>query len=109
MHFHCIDFSPNGRLIASSIAQHTNSHPLEIWNCRDGSRKVLYESKLLYDIHFSPDGKFIAAADSGVLLWNVRTGQMVKKLEGHCCLVLSVMGSFCGPLVQWPLGDLSLL
>jgi WD40 repeat protein len=39
----------------------------------------------IYDIRFRPDGQYIAAAaeDHDVLIWNVRTGQLVEKLVGH--------------------------
>jgi len=78
----CIDFSPDGHLIASGTL---GSMYLIIWNWRDGTRKTLEGVEPdINDIHFSPNGKYIAAGmDYGlasVLIWNVRTGQLVEKL-----------------------------
>jgi len=77
-----IDFSPDGHLIASGTFGSTY---LIIWNWRDGTRKTLEGVEPdINDIRFSPNGQYIAAAtDSGpasVLIWNVRTGQLVEKL-----------------------------
>jgi len=77
-----IDFSPDGRLIASGTF---GSMYLIIWNWRDGSRKTLEGVELgINDIRFSPNGRYIAAAmdygPASVLIWNVRTGQLVEKL-----------------------------
>ena len=78
----CIDFSPDGHLIASGTFR---SMFLIIWNWRDGTRKTLEGVELgINDIRFSPNGRYIAAAmdygPASVLIWNVRTGQLVEKL-----------------------------
>jgi glucose repression regulatory protein TUP1 len=87
----CVDFSPDGRLIALVTYFHGG---LGIWNWRDGSRKIFVQNFELeiYDIHFSPDGQCIAAGLSSgdVLIWNARTGQLVEKLTGHRDCVNSV-------------------
>jgi len=87
-HIDCIDISPDGRLIACVI----NSCVLQIWNCRDGSRRIFEDLGDIKDIRFNPDGQYIAGAlDSGdVLIWNVRMGQLVEKLMGDCEWVASV-------------------
>ena len=74
----CIDFSPDGHLIASGGYDRTGT----IWNWRDGARKTLEgaEAQITY-IRFSPDGQYIAAGYPGcVVVWNVCTGQLVEKL-----------------------------
>jgi len=78
----CIDFSPDGHLIASGTF---GSIYLIIWNWRDGTRKTLEGVEPgINDIRFSPNGQHIAAAmdysPASVLIWNVRTGQLVEKL-----------------------------
>jgi len=78
----CIDFSPDGHLIASGTFR---SMCLIIWNWRDGTRKTLEGVEPgINDIRFSPNGQYIAAAmergPASVLIWNVRTGQLVEKL-----------------------------
>ena len=71
-----------------------------------------------YDICFSPDGRYIVVAvQSGdVLIWNVRTGLLVRRLTGHCDWVISVaftpdgMGLFSGSYDQTVLfSDVSFL
>src|SRR6266545_1724776 len=96
----CIDFSPDGRLIACSI----DSRSLQIWNCRDGSRRIFKHFEYMKDILFSPDGQYIASAFNcgDVVIWNVRMGQLVKKLMEHRKWVDSIaftpdgMGLVCG-------------
>jgi len=78
----CIDFSPDGHLIASGTS---GSIYLIIWNWRDGTRKTLEGVEPdINDIRFSPNGQYIAVAmycgPASVLIWNVRTGQLVEKL-----------------------------
>ena len=80
----CIDFSPDGHLIASGAI---GSVDLIIWNWRDGTRKTLEGVEVvIIDIRFSPNGQYIAAgignALGGVLIWNVRSGKLVEKLMG---------------------------
>jgi len=80
----CIDFSPDGHLIASGTF---GSMCLIIWNWRDGTRKTLEGVEQdINDIRFSPNGQYIAAGmnrgPASVLIWNVRTGQLVEKLMG---------------------------
>jgi len=57
---------------------------LIIWNWRDGTRKTLEGVQPgINDIRFSPNGQYIAAgtySPASVLIWNVRTGQLVEKL-----------------------------
>jgi len=77
-----IELSPNSRLIASGNPEYGC---LEIWNWRDGFRKIFRASeKSINDIRFSPDGRYIAVSLQGpeVLICNVRTGQLVRKLMG---------------------------
>jgi WD40 repeat protein len=70
---------------------------LAIWNCRDGSRRNFIELESdIDDIRFGPDGNFIVGGMSNgdVLLWNVRTGQMVEKVVGCCGRLTKVALAF---------------
>jgi WD40 repeat protein len=81
----CIDSSPDGRLIALGTSTYTGG-TLEIWNWRDGSRKLFEKfNSLVRGIRFSPDGQYSAVwlVAGDILLWNVRTGKCVKNLPGH--------------------------
>jgi len=80
---YCIDFSPDGHLIASGTF---GSMYLIIWNWRDGTRKTLEGVEPgINVIRFSPNGQYIAAGmahgPASVLIWNVRTGQLVEKTD----------------------------
>jgi WD40 repeat protein len=59
---------------------------LEIWNWRDGSRKLFkHLNAEIHSIFFRRGGQYIAVTvdDGDVLIWNIRTGQLVEKLMGH--------------------------
>ena len=67
------------------------------WSMRDGTLKVLvkkghYPSRCFYSVAFSPDGMYVTAeGDDGLLgIWDVKTGQHVTLLEGHCDSVMGV-------------------
>src|SRR5258707_4890832 len=85
-----IDFSPNGRLIASTTFE---SALFYVWNWRDGSLRIFRElEEKACNIRFSPDGQYIVLGmDEGdVLIWDVRTDQLVEKLMGHSDTVFSI-------------------
>jgi WD40 repeat protein len=93
VYIHCIDFSPDGRLIALGTSTTKTGGALEIRNWRDDSQNFFKKSKWsLHCICFNPDGQYIAGGFEGgdVVLWNVRTGKCVKNLQGHYDEVTSV-------------------
>jgi WD40 repeat protein len=50
-----------------------------LWNVRDGSRRELYGGlEWFFSVSISPDGRHVAAGDSGGILWiwDARTGQL---------------------------------
>jgi len=83
-----IDFSPNGRLIASTTAYAL----FYVWNWRDGSLRIFRElENNSCNIRFSPDGRYIVLGMKGdVLIWDVRTDQLVEKLTGHSHMVCGI-------------------
>jgi len=75
-----LNFSPNGQWIASGSWDMT----VRIWRLRDGSSRVLLSASKFspWSIRFSRDGRHIASGFDGILIWNVRTGELVAKWQG---------------------------
>ena len=73
-----VDFSPNGRSIASS----SYDNNLRIWSMRDGFSSILGgDTDPFHQVKFSPNGKFIVGTNSdGILrIWDARTRQLLTK------------------------------
>jgi len=86
-----VDFSPNGRHVVSG------SRTVHMWSMRDGSTRVLNfadrDNNLgFWSVRFSPSGQLVAAGDTDgdLRIWNVRTGQLVRRWTGHKGIVWSV-------------------
>jgi len=64
-----------------------------IWCLRDGSSRVLTNS-VFYprSVQLSLDGRYIASGGhyGNMMLWNVRTGNLVARWRGHSSLVASL-------------------
>ena len=75
-----IDFSPDGELLAVCA-----NNQIGIINVNDGTLKNVIEQKYVQFAVFSPNGKIIASAshDDYVYLWQVESGELLAKLEGH--------------------------
>jgi WD40 repeat protein len=91
----CLDFSPDGTLLATGGGNPSRSGELLIWNVAD--RTVVRElrdahSDTVFDVEFSWDGKFLAsgAADKFMKVHSVETGELVRAYEGHTDHVLGV-------------------
>jgi WD40 repeat protein len=83
-----LDFSPDGKLLASGGGFPSRSGEIKIWNVADGSlvrdlRDPHSDSVVALD--FSPDQKFLASggADKFLRVFNVETGVQAKSFEGH--------------------------
>lgn len=55
----------------------------------------------IMELHFTPDGSniFTASTDHTLGLWDLATGQRIKKLKGHTTFVNTVQGARRGPQV----------
>lgn len=90
-----LDFSADGRLLATGGGYPSRSGELKLWNPADGSlvRTVTdAHSDTVCCVRFSPDGKLLAsgATDRTMKVFNVATGSLMKTFEGHTHHVLGV-------------------
>jgi len=89
-----LDFSPNGRFLVSTSAYNS----VCIWSTRDGATKDLTDDthKVIYPYYtsaaFSPDGWHVAAShlDGMVRMWNVRTGQLMRRVTADMGTTFSI-------------------
>jgi WD40 repeat protein len=90
-----IDFSPDGRLLATGGGAPSRNGELKIWDVETGSlvREITEpHSDAVLCLQFSPDGRQVAsgAADRFTKVFDVETGKFVKSFEGHGQHVLGV-------------------
>ncbi|HWB10664.1 MAG TPA: c-type cytochrome domain-containing protein [Pirellulales bacterium] len=90
-----LDFSPDGKLLASGGGDPSRSGELKLWNVADGTlARDLPEahSDTVLGLDFSPDGRYLAscAADKFIKVFGVADGKFVRSFEGHTHHVLGV-------------------
>ncbi|MEO1373067.1 MAG: neuraminidase-like domain-containing protein [Cyanobacteria bacterium J06635_10] len=109
-----VNFSPNGSLLASGGDDGHKNNQIIIWDIEKGDEyfrledNILSEgSRVVYDVNFSPDGTLLAsgAADGKIKIWNLKTGQVIRTLEGHTGIANSVNFSPDGALLGYGATD----
>ncbi|GJE95804.1 WD40 repeat domain-containing protein [Phanerochaete sordida] len=81
---HCVSLSADGKLLAAATR-----NTITIWRLQDGLTVQRLErdghTKDIWQISFSPDSRHIVsgAEDKVALLWNVKTGNIMRRLMGH--------------------------
>ncbi|GJE99603.1 WD40 repeat domain-containing protein [Phanerochaete sordida] len=95
---HCVFLSADGKLLASATG-----NTIAIWRLQDGLTVQRLErdghTYSIRQIAFSPDGQRIVsgANDNLALVWDVKTGDVVHRLEGHKenirCVAFSLDGT----------------
>lgn len=94
-----VSFSPNGQLLASSSWE-----VVHLWNTETGALKHIFRPSWpdmlpswpdgVQSIAFSPNGRLLASGFAGcmvVLLWDIETGALQKRYDGHSDWMISSM------------------
>jgi WD40 repeat protein len=93
-----LDFSPDGRRLASSDA----TGMVRVWDVRSGQAVGVYKGHTSFvpGVVFSPDGQRLASVGGGGLkLWDARNSQGVRVFHGHAHTILCVALSPDGRLL----------
>jgi len=81
-----VAFSPDGRLAAGAGGQFDPAERvIQIWDVESGEAvKVLEvgEEPVVFDLQFMPEGRLLSTSASGLLSWNVETGERELIYEG---------------------------
>ncbi|WP_162145290.1 WD40 domain-containing protein [Chthoniobacter flavus] len=90
-----LDFSPDGKWIATGGGMPSRNGEVKIWNAADGAlvREINpSHSDTVFSVRFSPDGKLLAtgSADKFVKVFDTASGKLVKSISGHTHYVLCV-------------------
>lgn len=78
-----VDFSPNGKLIASGSVDNT----IRLFRVTEAVLlRTMYGHPFpIYTLRYSPDGAYLAtgSSDNIIRIWRVSDGQLISTLEGH--------------------------
>ena len=94
---HAIDFSPDGRLLASASSDGT----IQVWDVGNGKAIGCLKSTVNNGVHavaFASDGRRVAGGyhDATTRVWDIRTGKPVHSLRAHQSTVYAVAFSHDG-------------
>ncbi len=90
-----LDFNRDGSQLATGSGEPSRSGQIRIWSVSDGALiKAIGNAHddTVHGVRFSPDGKVIASgsADKYVRTFDVASGDLLRRFEGHTHHVLSV-------------------
>jgi WD40 repeat protein len=91
-----VAFSPDGTKAVSGC----NDHTIRLWNVADGKEQALFRARgWVKSVAFSRDGKYLLSGSGHppvIQLWDVKTGEELRALEGHSEHVSSIAFSADG-------------
>jgi WD40 repeat protein len=80
-------FSPDGATLAAAGGSPARFGELQIWDAaaRKQKHSVVQGNDTLFGVSFSPDGTKVAcgAVDKGIRLFDVQTGNLIRKMDHH--------------------------
>jgi WD40 repeat protein len=116
-----VAFSPDGRFVLTGSGNHPWQTPhgkydndARLWDVASGQevRRFKGHTSGVWSVAFSPDGKYVLTgsgrfprfdpdqkADNTARLWDIGTGQELRKFEGHSAAVRSVAFSPDGQVI----------
>ncbi len=102
-----VAFSPDGRT-ALSGAQGDKNH-LILWDLGTGEPIRYFDTDSVLRVAISPDGRIGVSAGDGMTVWDLESGEQIRRLEGHTNIVWGVAFSPDGRTVLSGSDDTTLI
>lgn len=89
-----VDFSPNGRFVASGTWNSMDGGVIQLWNIGTGQVERRFfggHRDIITQVKFNDDGSRLLSTswDRSLVVWDVQTGVELQRLDGHHDRILS--------------------